>query len=60
VVYYYTYGSDLAALHTKANPDYCPQAVQILKEVRQAFANDKSILSIIEPSEQICLRYGIQ
>ena len=60
VVYYYTYGSDLAALYTTAHPDYCSEAVQILKEVRKAFANDSTIISIIEPSELICAKKGFQ
>lgn len=60
VVYYYTYGSDLAALHTPAHPDYCPEAVQILRQVRNAYANDRTIISIIEPSEQICAKNGFQ
>ena len=58
VVYYYTYGSDLAALYTLAHPDYCTEAVKVLKEVRQAFANDATIISIIEPSEDICRNKG--
>jgi tetratricopeptide (TPR) repeat protein len=53
VVYYYTYGSVLAAMSTKSHP-YCIQAVDILRQVRAAFANDSTIISIIEPSEIIC------
>ncbi len=59
VVYYYTYGSVLAGMHRKTDPvPLCAEAVTVLKEVRQAFANDDSIISIIEPSEQICANYG--
>jgi tetratricopeptide (TPR) repeat protein len=60
VVYYYTYGSDLAALYTPAHPDYCEEAVKVLKEVRAGFANDRTIISIIEPSEQICADKGFR
>jgi tetratricopeptide (TPR) repeat protein len=58
VVYYYTYGSVLAGLHRKSQP-YCTEAVKVLHQVRQGFPDDKIILAIIEPSEQICSNYGI-
>ncbi|HEX7556778.1 MAG TPA: tetratricopeptide repeat protein [Leptolinea sp.] len=58
VVYYYTYGSVLAGLHRKSQP-YCDEAVKVLHQVRQGFPNDKTIISIIEASEQICSSYGI-
>ncbi len=55
VVYYYTYGSDLAALHTKAHPDYCPEAVQVLREVRNAFSTRPPVISHHRRHlEQIC------
>jgi tetratricopeptide (TPR) repeat protein len=53
VVYYYTYGSVLAAMSTNSHP-YCLQAVDILRQVHAAFANDSTIISIITPSENIC------
>lgn len=57
VVYYYTYGSVLAGMHRTTDP-YCKDAVPILKEVRQAFKSDNTILAIIEPSESICASFG--
>jgi tetratricopeptide (TPR) repeat protein len=58
VVYYYTYGSVLAGLHRKSQP-YCNEAVKVLHQVRQGFPTDKTILSIIQPSEEICAGYGV-
>ena len=59
VVYYYTYGSVLAGMHRQTDPvPLCAEAVTVLKEVRQAFANDNSIIAIITPSEEICASYG--
>ena len=59
VVYYYTYGSVLAGMHRQTDPiPLCAEAVTVLKEIRQAFANDNSIISIIAPSEEICASYG--
>jgi len=56
-VFYYTYGSVLAGMH-RPGLDYCPQAVGVLAEVRQAFAEDPTILAIIQPSEWICESFG--
>jgi tetratricopeptide (TPR) repeat protein len=53
VVYYYTYGSVLAAMHLPSD-DYCNQAIPILHQVAAAFASDASIMGIIQPSEEIC------
>ena len=47
-VYYYIYGSVLAAL------DQCDRAVVVLEQVRQGFSNDETIMSIVEESELIC------
>ncbi len=58
VVYYYTYGSVLAGLHRKSQP-YCDEAVKVLHQVRQGFPEDKTILSIVDASEEICTSYGI-
>jgi len=57
VLYYYTYGSVLAALHRPAN-NYCEDAMKVLGEVRAMFSTDTTIMAIIEPSEQICQSYG--
>lgn len=53
-VYYYIYGSVLAAL------DQCDQALIVLEQVRQGFSNDETIMAIVEESELICstLRSG--
>ncbi|MDR3573155.1 MAG: tetratricopeptide repeat protein [Anaerolineaceae bacterium] len=53
VVYYYTYGSVLAAMHLPSD-DYCNQAMPILHQVQTAFSSDASIMGIIQPSEEIC------
>jgi len=57
VVYYYTYGSVLAGMHRQSN-GYCKKAMEILQKVRSAYPSDTLILSIIEPSENICRGYG--
>lgn len=57
VVYYYTYGSVLAGMHRQSN-GYCKKAMEILQKVRSAYYSDTLILSIIEPSENICHGYG--
>jgi tetratricopeptide (TPR) repeat protein len=57
VVYYYTYGSELAAMHLSTN-GYCKEAMQVLKQVREAFGSDPTILSIINSGEGICSDYG--
>jgi len=57
VVYYYTYGSVLAGMHRQSN-GYCKKAMEILQKVRSAYTSDTLILSIIEPSENICRGYG--
>ena len=57
VVYYYTYGSVLAGMHRPSN-GYCAKAMEILGKVRAAYSEDALILSIIQPSEEICRSYG--
>ena len=56
-VYYYTYGSVLAALHRKSQP-YCEDAMQVFSEVRAAFPTDTTAMGIIEEGENICKSYG--
>ncbi|NPV86145.1 MAG: tetratricopeptide repeat protein [Anaerolineae bacterium] len=58
VVYYYTYGSVLAALH-RPYDDKCSEAVQILGEVRDGFGGDALVMSIVQESENICAAFGI-
>ena len=57
VVYYYTYGSVLAGMHRPSN-GYCAKAMEILGKVRAAYSEDTLVLSIIQPSEEICRSYG--
>jgi tetratricopeptide (TPR) repeat protein len=56
-VYYYTYGSVLAAMHRDSN-NYCEEAMQILKEVDDVYYNDEIIHPIVAESQEICLYYG--
>lgn len=57
VVYYYTYGSVLAGMHRESN-GYCEKAMEILRKVQTAYSEDTVVLSIIEPSIEICQSYG--
>jgi hypothetical protein len=57
VIYYYVYGSDLAGMH-RPNNDYCGEAMKVLGEVRAEFADDETIMSIVEASESICESFG--
>jgi tetratricopeptide (TPR) repeat protein len=54
LVYYYTYGSVLAAL-SRPKDNKCPQALEVFNEIRNSpFGSDPSTLSIIESGEAIC------
>ncbi|MGE5375339.1 MAG: tetratricopeptide repeat protein [Bacteroidota bacterium] len=61
IVYYYTYGSVLAAL-SRPKDNKCPEALQVMKEVRDeldarpdAYADGRgTIISIVEAAEEIC------
>jgi tetratricopeptide (TPR) repeat protein len=56
VAYYYVqYGTVMAFLsRPDANQNFCPEARQVLDEVRQAFSGDPILISIVEDSEGIC------
>ncbi len=56
-VYYYTYGSVLAALHRKTQP-YCDEAMKVFAEVRAAFPEDPTAMGIVKEGENICTSYG--
>jgi tetratricopeptide (TPR) repeat protein len=53
VVYYYTYGSVLAAL-SRPQDNKCPKAMDVLTEVKVAFGSDPDIAGIISAGEAIC------
>lgn len=58
VVYYYTYGSVLAAMH-RPYDDMCSEAVEVLDIVRQGYRNDPIVMGIVDTSLEICASYGI-
>jgi tetratricopeptide (TPR) repeat protein len=58
VAYYYAqYGSVLAAL-SRPNQNYCPEALDVLSEVRTAYPDDVILGSIIQENENICSLVG--
>ncbi len=58
VVYYYTYGSVLAAL-SRPKDNKCPEAVAVLTEVAAAFPNDRDIAGIVQAGLTICASLGV-
>ncbi len=57
VVYYYTYGSVLAAL-SRPKDNKCPDALDVLTEVKLAYGSDPDIAGIISAGEAICASLG--
>ena len=58
LVYYYTYGSVLAAL-SRPQDNKCPEAIAIFNEIRASpFGNDPSTLGIVQAGEAICRSLG--
>lgn len=56
VAYYYVeYGTVLAFL-SRANQNFCPEALEVLSEVRARYSSDPILMSIVEDSEGICTR----
>jgi tetratricopeptide (TPR) repeat protein len=56
VAYYYVeYGTNLAFL-SRPNENYCPQARQVLAQVRLAYPDDVTLIGIADDSEGICKR----
>ncbi len=53
VVYYYTYGSVLAAL-SRPQENYCEEAMKIMREVKAEFGENRDIMSIVQAGESIC------
>ncbi len=57
VVYYYTYGSVLAAL-SRPKENYCDEAIDIMAEVRTQYSDDRDIMGIVQAGEEICQSLG--
>ena len=57
VVYYYTYGSVLAAL-SRPQDNKCPEALDVLTEVKISYGSDPDIAGIISAGEAICASLG--
>jgi tetratricopeptide (TPR) repeat protein len=54
VAYYYVrYGSVLAAL-SRPRANYCPDALEVLSHVREAYPEDGVLMSIVRENEAIC------
>ncbi|MEA3350871.1 MAG: hypothetical protein U9Q82_09640 [Chloroflexota bacterium] len=54
VAYYYArYGSVLAAL-SRPGANYCPEAMSVLADVRQAFPDNAPLMGIVKENEAIC------
>jgi tetratricopeptide (TPR) repeat protein len=53
VVYYYTYGSVLAAFSPRY-PQYCTKAVDILDQVQSGFGSDPNISAIVADGLAVC------
>jgi tetratricopeptide (TPR) repeat protein len=53
VVYYYVYGSVLAAL-SRPKDNHCPEAMDIMGKVKAAFGTDRDIAGIVAAAEEIC------
>ena len=57
VVYYYIYGSVLAAL-SRPQDNKCPEAMDVLQEVKVSYGSDPDIAGIISAGEAICSSLG--
>jgi tetratricopeptide (TPR) repeat protein len=57
VVYYYTYGSVLAAL-SRPKDNHCPDAREMFQELRASFSGDTTIMKIVRDGEAICQSIG--
>lgn len=58
VVFYYSYGSVLAAMH-RDESGYCERALAVFDTVRSSYADNEGVMSIVNTSESICASYGI-
>lgn len=58
LVYYYTYGSVLAAL-SRPQQNYCGDAMQVFSEVRAGgYTSEPTVLGIVQAGEAICASLG--
>jgi len=54
VAYYYArYGSVLAAL-SRPGESFCPDALEVLSHVREAYPDDSTLMAIVQENEAIC------
>lgn len=53
VVYYYTYGSLLSALH-RPGDNQCTRAMQIFATIEADYSDDELVMSIIQSGKDIC------
>lgn len=53
VVYYFTYGSVLSGLHREGD-DKCIRAMEVFDQLRAAYPEDETIMSIVRAGEEIC------
>ena len=53
LVYYYTYGSVLSAMHRKGDNN-CVDATRIFNEIRKDYSADAGVMSIVGAGEEIC------
>jgi tetratricopeptide (TPR) repeat protein len=54
VAYYYVrYGSNLTAL-SRPGQNFCPDALEVLADVREVYADDPLLMSIVAENESIC------
>jgi tetratricopeptide (TPR) repeat protein len=58
VVFYYTYGSVLAAMH-RNDTGFCERALIVFDTIRKDFNNNDGVMSIVRTSEEICASNGV-
>ncbi len=58
VVFYYSYGSVLAAMHREGS-GYCERALDVFNTVRRSYSDNDGVMSIVNTSEEICGSYGV-
>ena len=58
VVYYYSYGSVLAAMH-RDGTGYCERALDVFSRIRRVYSENDGVMNIVNTSESICASYGI-